>query len=254
MPKTGTIWMIKSLFDKLTKRPLDKSQEASFPKQQLTSLLGFKPHCVDYYQLSLTHKSVSIRNKNGQRISNERLEFLGDAVLETAVSDLLYKHFPTQSEGFLTKMRSKIVQRDCLNELGEKLGLSDLVMTATPENTHHLYGNTLEALIGAIYLDQGFDICKLFIEKRLVFRFLNLDRLAKTEDNYKSQLIEWCQKHQKKIRFEVVSQELEKAIKFHAKVYIDDIEYGIGVGFTKRKSEQNAAKQSLKRIAVQKRF
>ena len=244
--------MIKSFFKNLFPKSRNISCDATLPQKQLVAMLGFVPQHEEYYYLSLLHKSAFVKDKQGQQLNNERLEFLGDALLEAIISDLLYHHFPTQNEGFMTMMRSKLVKRESLDELGEKIGLPALVMGHKSNNNRHIYGNALEALVGAIYLDRGYDMCKQFVEKQIIACYVNLDRLAKTEENFKSKLIEWGQKQHKTIRFELIAEEAQAGnmVKFHSKVYIDDVEFGLGVGFAKRKAEQNAAKKALRKLAV----
>lgn len=244
--------MIKSFFKHLFLKRRNTSDDVSLPQKQLISMLGFVPHHEEYYHLSLLHKSALVKDEQGQQLNNERLEFLGDALLEAIISDLLYQHFPVQNEGFMTMMRSKLVKRESLDELGEKIGLPELVVGHKSNNNRHIYGNALEALIGAVYLDRGYDVCKQFVETQIIARYVNLDRLAKTEENFKSKLIEWGQKQHKNIRFELIAEEAQAGnlIKFHSKVYIDDVEFGLGVGFAKRKAEQNASKQALRKLTV----
>ena len=244
--------MIKSFFNKFFPKRRILSDSVSDSQNPLISLLGFMPGDPQYYYLALLHKSALVKDNKGQKLDNERLEFLGDALLQAVISDILYGHFPSQNEGFMTMMRSKLVKREHLDELAEKLGLPALVQGHTSNNNRHVYGNALEALIGAIYLDKGYDVCKQFVESRILARYVNLDRLAKTEENFKSKLIEWGQKQHKAIRFELIAEEPQggNLTKFHSKVYVDDIELGLGVGFAKRKAEQNASKQALRKLNI----
>jgi len=227
----------------------NRSNSVFDSQKPLVVLLGFTPCNLQYYRLALLHKSALVTDGNGQKLDNERLEFLGDALLQAIISDVLYKSFPLQDEGFLSMMRSKVVKREHVDELAEKIGLPSLVQ-GRANNNSHMYGNALEALIGAIYLDQGFDKCKQFVENQLLLRYVNLERLAKIDEDFKSKLIGWGQKQNKIVRFELIAQERQDGnrTKFHSKVYIDDTEMGLGVGFTKRQAEQNASKQALRKI------
>ncbi|MFT3752643.1 MAG: ribonuclease III [Paludibacter sp.] len=179
-------------------------------------ILGFYPDKIEYYQLAVRHKSVSITTENGHQLSNERLEFLGDAVLNSVVTDILYHRYENQREGFLTNTRSKIVKRDSLNQLAMEIGLDKLVKVTKYVNAHtnnNIYGNALEALMGAIYLDYGYKKCKLFVEQRLIRSFGDLDKVAENEVNFKSKLIEWCQKNRVEPEFILISETLNSSNK-----------------------------------------
>lgn len=216
------------------------------------SILGFYPRRIEIYQQALRHKSLSIRTENGLLLNNERLEFLGDAVLNVLVADILFKQFVTENEDFLSKTRSKIVQRNSLNKIAMELGLDKLIVTSTPaELPHHsIYGNALEALIGAIYLDQGYRRCKRFLEKKILERYVDIERVAKTDVNFKSKLLEWSQHEKVVLQFD--TQELlkqdKKASKFKAYAMLNGICIGEGEGLSKKESQQEAAKEALSRI------
>lgn len=242
--------MIKSFFKQLISKKQSPIPELSLLQQQLKPIVGFVVNHEEYYQLSLLHKSAFVKDDQGQQLSNERLEFLGDALLGAIISTVLYQRFPLQNEGFMTMMRSKIVKRENLDELAKKIGLPELVLGRKSNNNRHIYGNALEALVGAIYLDKGYDVCKQFVENQLIARYVNLEKLAKTDENFKSKLIEWGQKQHKTIRFEMIAEapQAGNLVKFHAKVYIDDVDFGSGIGFAKRKAEQNASKQALRKL------
>ena len=159
-------------------------------------ILGFYPRNIELYQQALLHKSSSIKEK-GKLLNNERLEFLGDAILDAVVADIVYKKFDGKKEGFLTNTRSKIVQRDTLNRVAVKIGLDKLIKFTTRQSSHNSYmcGNAFEALVGAIYLDRGYQACMDFMEKRIIEQYLNLDKVSRKEVNFKSKLIEWSQKN-----------------------------------------------------------
>lgn len=175
-------------------------------------ILGFFPHNIQIYQQALLHKSTSIRSEKGRPLNNERLEFLGDAILDAIVGDIVYKHFEGRREGFLTNTRSKIVQRETLNKLAVEIGLDKLVKYSTRSSSHnsYMYGNAFEAFIGAIYLDQGYDRCKLFMEEKIFKNYIDLDKMSRKEVNFKSKLIEWSQKNKMEVSFELIEQLLDE--------------------------------------------
>ena len=211
-------------------------------------VLGFYPDKIEYYQLAVRHKSVSIPTENGQSLSNERLEFLGDAVLNSVVTDILYRRFENQREGFLTNTRSKIVKRESLNQLAIEIGLDKLVVMTKYLNANttnnNIYGNALEALMGAIYLDYGYKQCKQFVENRLLKNFMDLDKVTENEMNFKSKLIEWCQKNRFESEFVMVSDTLKSANKheFLSQLLIQGIVICEATGNSKKDSQQNASK------------
>jgi len=210
-------------------------------------VLGFYPDKIAYYQLAVRHKSVTIPTENGHLLSNERLEFLGDAVLNSVVTDILYRRYENQREGFLTNTRSKIVKRDSLNQLAVEIGLDKLVMVTKYVNTHtnnNIYGNALEALMGAIYLDYGYKQCKKFVEQRLFRTIVNLDKVAENEVNFKSKLIEWCQKNRLQTEFVLVDEVLSKSNKhlFQSRLLIQGKTICEAFGPSKKESQQNASR------------
>lgn len=217
------------------------------------NVLGFYPDKIDYYHLAVRHKSVSILTESGHNLNNERLEFLGDAVLNSVVTDILYHRYENQREGFLTNTRSKIVRRDSLNQLALEIGLDKLVQGTKYVNTHtvnNIYGNALEALMGAIYLDYGYKQCKKFVENRLIRTFINLDKIAENEENYKSKLIEWCQKNRLEINFVLVDDMLSKPNKhlFKTKLFIRDKMICEASGANKKESQQLASQIAYHQI------
>ncbi len=213
-------------------------------------ILGFYPKRIDLYELALRHKSSTIINEEGIHLNNERLEFLGDAVLNVLVSDILFHRFDTQKEGFLTKTRSRIVQRESLNRMAVELGLDKLIIAVPAGNTPHLsiYGNALEALIGAIYTDQGYRRCRQFLEKQLIARFIDIDNLISTDVNYKSTLLEWSQREKIPIHFDTQEQLNQGKKQFKTTVLKDGTNLGEGWGYSKKESQQNASKEALKNI------
>ncbi|MDR0658967.1 MAG: ribonuclease III [Mediterranea sp.] len=215
-------------------------------------ILGFYPHNIELYEQALLHKSTFLRSKHGRLINNERLEFLGDAILDAIVGDIVYKRFEGKGEGHLTNTRSKIVQRETLNKLAVEIGLDKLIKYSTRSLSHnsYMYGNAFEAFIGAIYLDQGYGRCKKFLEKRIIEKYIDLDKLSKKEVNFKSKLIEWCQKNKVEVSFELIEQTLDEMSNpvFQTEVRIEGITIGDGTGYSKKESQQNAAKIALRKI------
>ena len=228
------------------------------PYLQLRKIIGFYPKDISLYKTALKHKSTNF--KGGGHKNNERLEFLGDAVLGCVVADLLYEKYPTKQEGFLTTLRSKLVRRDMLNKLADKIGLDQLVdYSGRKTSAHNSYmdGNAFEALIGAIYLDKGYAYTVRFIRDSVFKRHVNIDEVSKTEENYKSKLIEWCQKHQLDFLFEIVSEVVQpdrNSTKFTTRVTIEDQYCGTGEGYSKKESHQDAAKHAFSRIQRDKKL
>lgn len=215
-------------------------------------ILGFYPRNIQLYQQALLHKSTSIRSEKGRPLNNERLEFLGDAILDAIVGDIVYKHFEGRREGFLTNTRSKIVQRETLNKLAVEIGLDKLVKYSTRSSSHnsYMYGNAFEAFIGAIYLDQGYERCKRFMEEKIFKNHIDLDKMSRKEVNFKSKLIEWSQKNKVEVSFELIEQFLDEDYNpmFHTEIRIEGISAGKGTGYSKKESQQNAAQAALKKI------
>lgn len=215
-------------------------------------ILGFFPRNIKIYRQALLHKSTSLRSEKGNPINNERLEFLGDAILDAIVGDIVYRHFEGRREGFLTNTRSKIVQRETLNKLAVEIGLDKLVKYSTRSSSHnsYMYGNAFEALIGAIYLDQGYERCRQFMEKKIFKNHIDLDKMSRKEMNFKSKLIEWSQKNKMEVSFELIEQLLDKDYNpmFRTEVRIESLSAGTGTGYSKKESQQNAAQMALKKI------
>ena len=220
----------------------------------LKRILGFYPRHLHYYQQALMHKSMQTRTADGKRVNNERLEFLGDAILGAVVGDLVYHHFQGKREGYLTNIRSKIVQRETLNNLAVEMGLDKLIKYSISSSSHNSYmcGNAFEALVGAIYLDRGYGCCMKFINERILHRLIDLDKMANKETNYKSKLIEWCQKKKLNFEFKIVGQHRERSESyspvFDSQVLLEGIVCGEGSGYSKKESHQIAAKAAYKRI------
>lgn len=215
-------------------------------------ILGFFPRNIQLYKQALLHKSTSVRSEKGGPINNERLEFLGDAILDAIVGDIVYRHFEGKREGFLTNTRSKIVQRETLNKLAVEIGLDKLIKYTTRSSSHnsYMYGNAFEAFIGAIYLDQGYERCKHFMEERILKRYIDLDILSRKEVNFKSKLIEWSQKNKVEVSFELIEQFFDHDSNpvFQTEVHIEGIPAGTGTGYSKKESQQNAARMATKKV------
>lgn len=221
-------------------------------------ILGFFPRNIRFYEQALLHKSTSIRSEKGRPLNNERLEFLGDAILDAIVGDIVYKHFEGRREGFLTNTRSKIVQRETLNKLAVEIGLDKLVKYSTRSSSHnsYMYGNAFEAFIGAIYLDQGYERCKQFMEKKILKNYIDLDKMSRKEVNFKSKFIEWSKKTKMEVSFELIEQFLDQDYNpmFHTEVRIEGLSAGTGTGYSKKESQQNAAQMALKKIKSDEAF
>lgn len=222
----------------------------------LKNLMGFIPGNLALYRMAFRHRSVAISLKNGSKNSNERLEFLGDAVLGSVVAEVLFKMYPYQEEGFLTEMRSKIVNRANLNRLGKKLGLDELIefdnrMVNYASKQTSLLGDAFEALVGAIYLDKGYNFTKDFLINRIIKPHIDILKLEQTETNFKSKLIEWCQRHSKDISFDLIpNAEGESAKLFTIKVSIDGETYGTGCDYNKKNAEKIAAEKACEALNI----
>lgn len=226
-------------------------KDKSFARS-LYRILGFYPRKISVYREALIHRSLNHYRPHEQKKDNERLEYLGDAVIETVVSDILYHHFPGKKEGFLTSVRSKIVQRSSLNRIAKETGLVELIQSTHINRTHNSFipGNAFEALVGAIYLDRGYAHCYRFFEKRIMNNYIDIDKVAKEDNNFKSKLIEWGQKMQYMVMFELVGETVvgTNSPTFRSRVCIEGVEAGIGFGYSKKESQQLAAKEAIRHI------
>ena len=220
----------------------------------LKELIGFYPQKLIFYDTAFTHRSISKVNSQGTAVNNERLEYLGDAILGAVIADFLYNRFPQQDEGFLTKMRSKLVNRSILTSLTSEMGLNSYldVNSVSSDDKSHIFGDALEALIGAIYLVKGYSAAKYFITKRILPKYIDLHELEQLDLNYKSKLIEWSQKNKRDVKFETIEEYTDtgKQPRFVAVVGIDGKVMGRGTGFSKKEAQQNAARDTLKKIDV----
>ncbi len=221
---------------------------------KIKKLTGYPPGNMKLYELAFTHRSASVILEDGRRVNNERLEFLGDAVLGAVIADYLFLKFPESTEGDLTKMRSKIVNRVFMNNLARDMGVHNFIVSnanGMPQNKH-IFGNTLEALIGSLFLDKGFKKTRKFILGKIIKPHVSRAWLLSSNTDYKSLLIQWGQKNKQEISFdnyELVDEE-EKFPVFVSSVKIANMGVGEGTGLTKKEAQQHAAKHALEIIAL----
>jgi ribonuclease-3 len=218
--------------------------------RSLHNLLGYVPGNVRLYRMAFRHRSAAVEVKNGAKNSNERLEFLGDAILGSVVAELLFKMYPYKDEGFLTEMRSKIVSRANLNQLAKRLGLDEHIEFDNKSLGHNnkqgsLLGDTFEALIGAIYMDKDYNFTRNFLLSRIIKPHVDIHTLELTETNFKSKLIEWCQRQGKDITFEIIpNEEGENAKLFTIQVNVDGENCALGRDYNKKNAEKLAAEKA----------
>ena len=246
---------LNDIIDRI-KLPFRKEKELF---SSLYDIMGFYPHDISYYKQALMHKSVGRRNDKGRPLNNERLEFLGDALLDAVVGHIVYQHFEGKREGFLTNTRSKLVSRDTLGKLAEEMGLTRLILSSGHSNSHNSYmaGNAFEALVGAIYLDQGYDAVMRFMQKRILAKLINIDKVAYKEVNIKSKLIEWSQRNRVRMDFKQVQQTKDKETGspvFSFQVMLENVAGESGKGFSKKEAQQRAAEATLKRLKREPQF
>ncbi|MHB1179239.1 MAG: ribonuclease III [Daejeonella sp.] len=224
--------------------------------RSLKNLLGFVPGNLRLYRMAFRHRSVAVKLKNGTKNSNERLEFLGDAILGSVVAELLFKQYPYKDEGFLTEMRSKIVSRSNLNQLAKRLGLDELIEFDTrilsySNKQGSLLGDAFEAMIGAVYMDKDYNFTRDFLITRIIKPHVDIHTLELTETNFKSKLIEWCQRHGKDISFEIIANaEGENAKLFTVQVTVDGENCGLGRDYNKKNAEKLAAEKSCEFLNI----
>lgn len=221
----------------------------------LKNILGCKPKNISVYRLALIHKSFIHKDGKGNKMNNERLEYLGDTVLSTIVGDYLFKKYPYQGEGFLTEMRSKIVSRASLNKLAHKIGLSNHIKYSKDNFSQFLSmdGDAFEAIVGAMYLDKGYDFTYKVIAKKIFSIYLDIDTLEKTDWNYKSKIIDWGQKTKQKISFQVVETiETYSRKQYKVQVFIDEVGSETAIDFSIKAAEQLAAEKTFKKLQQEK--
>ncbi len=228
------------------------------PYLSIYKVIGFYPDNIHLYEQAFLHKSSSVEGDNGRWLNNERLEFLGDAILDAVIADIVYSYFPNKREGFLTNTRSKIVQRETLNRVAVELGIDKMVVCSARQNSHnsHMAGNALEALVGAIYLDQGYECCNRFVRDVIMANHIDIQALARKEVNFKSSLIEWSQKHKLEISFDLIESfnDNDGNPVFQTAVTLAGMQIGIGIGYSKKESQQSAAKMAVKKLRTDKEF
>lgn len=217
---------------------------------QLEHILGFTPVHVSYYRLALMHRS----RPEDVTDSNERLEFLGDAILGAIIAEYLFKKYPYQPEGYLTELRSRIVRRETMNNVALRMGLNKLVQYNQNDrglSRSHIFGNALEALIGAVYLDQGFANTRTFILQQLIRSYIDLDTMESTDTNYKNQLLSWAQRNGHQLLFETISERNEGTRKlFTVAAMLDGQEVATGTGYNKKEAGQVAARNAMEHLGV----
>ena len=221
----------------------------------IKALTGHSPLKFKLYDIAFIHKSASYVDKMGNIVNNERLEYLGDAVLGTIVAEYLYNRFPFKDEGFLTQLRSRVVNRSFLTQLTFKMGLNRFVISNanSVSESSHLYGDLLEAFIGAIYLDSGYAVTKQFVVKKIFNQHIDIRKMETVDDNFKSQLIEWGQKIKQEVEFKTISNPDSGSEKmpFVCSACIDGKVMGKGEGFSKKEAQQNAAQQALEKLSAE---
>ena len=246
--------MIRDIIERL-RLPFRDEKEL---RQQLRQVIGFYPNNISHYKLALTHKSSGQRNEKGRPLHNERLEFLGDAMLDATVGHIVFEHFDRKPEGFLTNTRSKLVSRESLGKLANEMGLTELIQSNGQQRSHNSYmaGNAFEALVGAIYLDQGYDAVMRFLKKRILAKMVNIDKVAYKEVNFKSKLLEWTQKNRVKMDYQMLKQTTDEkgSPVFGYMVRIEGVEGGKGQGFSKKEAQQVASKETLQRLRREPKF
>ena len=215
---------------------------------ELTKILGFKPKNIKYYKRAFTHRSMNIKDLKGNAFNYERLEFLGDAMLSSVIASHLYLEVPSGDEGYLTKMRSKVVSREHLNELGKDLKLIDLVESKIPAGQFgdNIHGNLFEALVGAIFLDRSYKYCEKFIFNRVIIPYVDIETLEGKVISYKSLLIEWCQKEKKTFGYNVYEDTGNDDVRhFSVKLSIDEKVIAKARATSKKKAEEKASKRAF---------
>lgn len=222
----------------------------------IQNITGYTPRNLHLFKLALLHSSVARENADGFKESNERLEYLGDAILGAVVADYLFRRFPYKNEGFMTEVRSRLVSRESLDKLCRKIGLDKLIEYDTKRKTvssfKSIYGDAMEAFVGAIYMDRGFEFCQDFIIKEILHNHIDLDAVIETDSNYKSRLIEWSQKYNKLVRFEILEDKVggSNNKQFKVQVMIDDKMISQGAGYSKKHAEQDAARRACEGLEI----
>jgi ribonuclease III len=221
-------------------------------RSRLKNILGFRPGDLRIYEIAFIHRSASLTLPDGKKINNERLEFLGDSVLDVILSDFLFGKFPSANEGFMTKIRSRIVNRDVLNQVALSMGIDKILVSniGSGHTTKNLYGDAFEALVGAVFLDKGFKKTRKFFMQNVLEKYLDIEKIINTDTDYKSLVFEWVQKKKTNLNFiynEEYDFEKKKSV-FTTTLSIDRVEYGKGQGASKKEAEQEASCQAWERL------
>ena len=245
---------LNNIIDRI-KLPFRKEKELF---SSLYEILGFYPRNIEYYKMALMHKSIRKRNDKGKPLNNERLEFLGDAILDAAVGYIVYQHYEGKREGFLTNTRSKLVSRETLGKLASEMHLTNLLLSAGHSTSHNSYveGNAFEALVGAIYLDRGYEACLWFFEKQVLGKYIDIDKVAYKEVNFKSKLLEWSQKNRVRLEYKLTKQKKDEngSPVFTYMVLIEGVSGESGSGYSKKEAQQKASKDTLQRLKREPQF
>lgn len=219
--------------------------------KSIRNILGYTPGNISLYHQAFLHKSASLESSNGLKINNERLEFLGDAILDAVAADYFFRKFPTKDEGFLTEMRSKLVSRVTLNKLSQKMGIDTLIQLDNNQQGafRSSKGDALEALIGAVYLDKGYEFTRHLILNKIIQRYFNIEELVNQEINFKSKIIEWAQREKKQLQFNVIE---EVGQGYHKQYVVEVVVNGVtlerGQDYSIKGAEQNASEKSWQKI------
>jgi len=232
------------------------SQSNRILVRSIQNIAGVTPRNIELYKLATQHRSIARQNNIGLKESNERLEYLGDAILGSIVAEYLFKKYPLKDEGFLTEIRSRIVNRDALNNAARNMGISDIVEFTSNRKSRQayksIYGDTLEALIGAIYLDKGYKATRRFIIHKLLRQQYDLEKIIQINPNYKSKIIEWAHRKNKEIKFEITQVKGSSHNReFRAELQVEGETVAEGNGYSKKKAEQDAAQKSCVKLHIQ---
>lgn len=246
--------MLKKLYNKIRLFALKRKE----PYSSLYKTLGFIPDDIEPYREAVSHCSAGIKNKQGRPLNNERLEFLGDTVLGMAVSDIIYRRFPGRREGFLSNMRSRIVQRKSLDAIAQKMNISLLIKTSgnIKNSNNHIGGNALEALVGAVYIDKGYETAVKFVTEKIIAPYIDLEKMAASEYNFKSRLMEWGQKTGAQIEYKLkeTHTDTRNRSSFTFNLLVEGVVSGTGTGFSKKEAQQAAAGKVYQKIMTQESY
>jgi ribonuclease III len=225
-------------------------------EEAVRNITGHYPLNLQLFKLAMLHSSVAKENKDGYRESNERLEYLGDAILGAVVAEFLFKKYPYKDEGFLTEVRSRLVSRESLGDLARKIGLEALIDYDSRRKSSlsfkNIYGDAMEAFVGAVYLDRGYHFCRRFIIKKLLESHYDIEEVVENDTNYKSKLIEWSQRNNKSVRFEQVAEKVGgHQRQFRVQVLVANEVVAKGNGYSKKKAEQDAARKACETLNIE---